>query len=60
LLVVEVVVKELVLVVAVVDLDKFHVLVFVELFQLLLEVVELAQDLPEVKELKETIQYFQQ
>jgi hypothetical protein len=61
LLVAEVVVKELVLVVAAVDLDKFHVLVFVDqlLMQLLSEVVELAQDLPEVKELKESIQYFQ-
>tara|TARA_R110000824_G_scaffold401248_2_gene611435 strand:- start:498 stop:686 length:189 start_codon:yes stop_codon:yes gene_type:complete len=62
LLAVEVVVKELVLVVVAVDLDKFHVLVFVDqlLIQLLSEVVELAQDLLEVKELKEHLQYFQQ
>tara|TARA_R110000796_G_scaffold91941_2_gene196117 strand:+ start:176 stop:361 length:186 start_codon:yes stop_codon:yes gene_type:complete len=58
-LVVEVVVKELVLVVAVVDLDKFN-LTLVELLQSLLELVELVQDLLEVKELKEHLQYFQQ
>tara|TARA_R100001163_G_C4988458_1_gene141942 strand:- start:344 stop:778 length:435 start_codon:yes stop_codon:yes gene_type:complete len=59
LLVVEVVVKELVLVVAAVDIDKFHVLVFVDqlLMQSLLEVVELEQDLLEVKVVKVLVQY---